>query len=68
MLCFEVEMVMMQMIMEMMIYHMLDVISMQMMLILHVVQHVVAMVIQVNAVTLRWGKIFDKHLLPHVDV
>ena len=53
MLCFEVEMVMMQMIMEMMIYHMLDVISMQMMLILHVVQHVVAMVIQVNAVTLR---------------
>ena len=53
MLRFEVEMVMMQVIVEMVVHHVFDVISMKMMLVLHMVQHIVAMIIKMNAMTLN---------------
>lgn len=48
----EVEVVVMQVVVKMMVHDVLYMISMQMMFLLHVIQHVVTMVVQFHAVPL----------------
>ena len=55
MLSMEIEMIVMNVIMKMMIHDVFNMISMQLMCILHVIHHVVAMIVNVHLVTLFYG-------------